>query len=112
MFTWEFYLTISISVFSLAVALWAVRISLKGNRLLMTLIKSIQAIESRSHAKRSGSNRTLETTKQKEIHLKEQAEQRKALELELRRQQQEWRKKKDIAKLIKWFLDSIESDED
>lgn len=108
----EFTITLVISVISLAIAVWAVKISLKGNSLLMTLTKSIQTIESRSRAKRSGNNKTSETTKQKEIRLKEQAESRKALELELKRQQQEWKKKKDVANLIKWFLDRIESDED
>ena len=108
----EFYLTLSISIISLGVALWAVKISLKGNSLLVTLTKSIQSIESRNRARKSGTNKVSEITKQKEIQLKEQAEQRKALELELKRQQQEWKKKKDVAKLIGWFLDRLESDED
>ena len=108
----EFTITLVISIISLVVALLAVKISLKGNSLLMTLTKSIQAIESRSRTRRGGSSKTSETTKQKEIQLKEQAEQRKALELELKRQQQEWKKKKDVAKLIGWFLDRLESDED
>lgn len=40
----EFYLTLSISIISSGVALWAVKISLKGNSLLVTLTKSIQSI--------------------------------------------------------------------
>ena len=108
----EFYITLSISIISLVVALWAVKISLKGNGLLLTLTKSIQTIESRSRTMRSVSSRTSETTKQKENRLKEQAEQRKALELELKKQQQEWKRKKDVAKLIGWFLDRLESDDD
>lgn len=106
----EFHLTLSI--ISLAMALWAVRLSLKGNALLLVLTKSIQTIETRSCANRTGSSKTLETTKQKEIQLKEQTEQRKALELESKRQQQEWKKKKDVANLVKWFLDRLENDED
>ena len=106
----EFHLTLSI--ISLAMTLWAIRFSLKGNALLLVLTKSIQTIETRSRAKRNGSSKTLETTKQKEIQLKEQTEQRKALELELKRQQQEWKKKKDVANLVKWFLDRLENDED
>lgn len=106
----EFHL--ALSIISLAMTLWAIRLSLKGNALLLVLTKSIQTIETRSRAKRNGSSKTLETTKQKEIQLKEQTEQRKALELELKRQQQEWKKKKDAANLVKWFSDRLENDED
>ncbi|MEM0135320.1 MAG: hypothetical protein QXU18_08875 [Thermoplasmatales archaeon] len=76
------------------------------------MTKYVLEREPKSIKNKNGDNNTAETTKQKEFRLKEQIEQRKALELELKKQQQEWRKKKDIAKLIKWFLDSIESDED
>ena len=112
MTTVEFVSTITISIISLVIAVWAVKISLKGNGLLMTLTKSIQTIESRGRVKRSGNNKEAKTTKEKEIQLKEQTEQRRALELELKRQQQEWKKKKDVANLIKWFLDRIENEED
>ena len=105
----EFILTMITSIVSLVIALWAVKISLKGNSLLMTMTKSIQAIESKSRAKR-GDNKVSESTKQREIRLKEQAEQRKTLELELKQKQQEWKKKKDVANLIRWFLDRLEND--
>lgn len=108
----DFTITLVVSIISLAVAIWAIKISLKGNSLLMTLTKYIQATESKSRAKKSGSNNIAETTKQKEIQIKERAEQRKALELELKKQQQEWKRKKDVAKLIGWFLDRLESDDD
>ena len=77
----EFTITLVISVISLAVAIWAVKISLKGNGLLMTLTRSVQMIDTRNRVKRGGT-KTSETTKHKEIQLKEQAEQRKVLELE------------------------------
>ena len=105
----EFILTMITSIVSLVIALWAVKISLKGNSLLMTMTKSIQAIESKSRAKRRD-DKASESTKQREIRLKEQAEQRKTLELELKQKQQEWKKKKDVANLIRWFLDRLEND--
>ena len=108
----EFILTIMISIISLIVAVWAIKISLMGNSLLMTLTKSIQAIETKSRSKKIPKNAISESSKQKELQLKEQREQRKALELELKKQQQEWKRKKDVAKLIGWFLDRLENDEE
>ncbi len=107
----EFVVTVGISVISLGVALWAIRVSLKGNSLLMTLTKSIQAfqVNQRRNLKQ---NAASETAKQMEIRLKEQAEQRKGIELELKKQQQDWKRKKDVPKLIGWFFDNLERSDD
>lgn len=102
-------ISIGLGVASLLAAFWAIRISLKGNSLLLTLAKSIQTMEVRNKRRK---NVVSETTKLREIALKEQSEQRKAVELELKKQQQDWRKKKDVAKLIKWFIDNLEDDDE
>ncbi len=108
----EFASTLVLSVVSLVVAIWAVKLALKGNHLLITLTESLQAIEKSNRRRKVPKNVILETTKQKELNLKEQKESREALELELRKQQQEWKRKKDVAKLIGWFLDRLESDDE
>jgi len=112
MAVFEFAGTLTLSVASLAVAIWAVRLASKGNSLLMTLTKSIQAIETKNRKGKGQKGAVQETTKQKELRLREQKEQRKTLELELREKQREWKRKKDVAGLIKWFLNTLESDED
>ncbi|MHB8552463.1 MAG: hypothetical protein ACYDAO_02605 [Thermoplasmataceae archaeon] len=112
MTVFEFVSTLVLSLSSLFLALWAIKIALKGNSLLMTLTKSIQEIESISRSKRATKSVVSESTKQKELQLREQKEQRKALELELRKQQQDWKRKKDVTKLIGWFLERLESDDE
>ena len=106
-----FDITIFISIASLIVAIWAIRISLKGNSLLVTLTKSIQTMEARNKRKNVKKGNVSEATKQRELQIKEQTEQRRSVELELKKQQQEWRKRKDVAKLIKWFLDNLGDEE-
>lgn len=43
---------------------------------------------------------------------RQRAEERRRLELELKREKEQWRRQKDIAKAIGWVLDRIGSDEE
>lgn len=74
----------------------------------MSLTQSIQLLATKS--KKGG--RESEQLKKRRIEIDEQKEQRKRLEADLKRQQQDWKKKKDVAKAIKWILESLESEDE
>ena len=108
----EFVITLAISIISIIVALFAIFITLKGNRLLMAIAKSIQELSRKPRNGKKSKTQVNEPVKLKELMLKEQKEKRKALELELRKRQQDWKRKKDVVNLIGWFLDRLENDDD
>ena len=108
----EFVVTLAISIMSIIVALFAFLITLKGNRLLMAIAKSIQELGRESGNEKKSKTQVNEPVKLRELRLKEQRENRKALELELRKRQQDWKRKKDVVNLIGWFLDRLENDDD
>jgi hypothetical protein len=43
--------------------------------------------------------------------IQERREERKRLELEFKREQEHWRRQKDVAKAIGWFIDRLSDDE-
>lgn len=104
----EFVLSVGVSVSSFVLSVWAIKATLKGNKLLMSLTQSIQLLATKS---KKGS-RESEQLKKRRIEIDEQKEQRKRLEADLKRQQQDWKKKKDVAKAIKWILESLESEDE
>lgn len=104
----DFGVSVGISVISLILSTWAIRATLKGNKLLMSLTQSIQLLATKS---KKGS-REPDQLKKRRIEIDEQKEQRKRLETDLKRQQHDWKKKKDVAKAIKWILESLESEDE
>ncbi len=69
----------------------------------MSLTQSIQLLSTKGKK----GNRESDQLKKRRIEIDEQKEQRKRLEADLKRQQQAWKKKKDVAKAIKWILESL-----
>ena len=78
----------------------------------MAIAKSIQELSRKPRNEKKSKTQVNEPVKLRELRLKEQRENRKALELELRKRQQDWKRKKDVVNLIGWFLDRLENDDD
>ncbi len=78
--------------------------SRKQRMLLETMTKSLPFV---TRPRRRPVARTTNTSKE----LKAAAEERRRLRLDLEREKHEWRKNRDIAKALGWFLDRMSEDE-
>ncbi len=99
--------SLSVAVAAIVIALlswWEAR---RHSELLQSMAKSLAYI---ARTRRSSRKPVLATSPA--LSIQQRAEERRRLKLELEREKEQWRRKKDIAKAIGWIVDRLGEDEE